>query len=86
MIDDLVPCKHATDYEIARGLHFTREEDGVCNPCIALLDLFEMKRADAEAGERMAQEREAIIAVARANHPSGRVVEETSSDDTTELI
>lgn len=72
MSSDLVPCKHATDYEIARGLHLTREEDGICNPCIALLDLFEMKRADAEADEELAQEREAAREVARNLHPSNR--------------
>lgn len=74
MSDDLVPCKHATDYEISRGLHLTREEDGICNPCIALLDLFEMKRSDAEADEQLALEleRDIVREVARMRHPSNR--------------
>lgn len=79
MSDDLVPCKHATDYEIARGLHLTREEEGICNPCISLLDLFDMKRADAEADEAVArriERNQEAQAAARALHPSSRIVGE----------
>jgi hypothetical protein len=65
------PCKHATDYEIERGLHMTWNEDGICNQCSSLLDLFTMKRANAEAQEQA--ERGTVVDIrsaARERHPS----------------
>jgi hypothetical protein len=75
MRSDPIPCKHATDYEIARESHLTWNEDGICNPCMRLLDVFTMKRANAAANERLEEAHAAEEAreAAQALHPSSWV-------------
>lgn len=70
MNNDLVPCKHATDHEIAQKHHFTREESGICNPCESLIALFVMKRSDAAADQEYLDMAEESRNNARARHPS----------------
>lgn len=71
MSSESTPCKHATDYEIERDTHKTWNDDGICSPCRQLLDLFETKRANAEAQEK--QEAGNLVSIreaSKARHPS----------------
>ena len=65
------PCRNATDYEIARGLHFTDEDDGVCVTCESILRIFNAKRASAAADEAVEEQRERDQS-AWARHPSNQ--------------